>query len=220
MTHKRQIPPQQGFTLIEALVALLITALGILSILGVQLRTLSDTQTGVRRAQAVRLIEDLSERMRVNVNALDSMADYVSRFGDEPNGSDLSTCMAAGSACDRSSLAKHDLAVWKKSVEDNLPLGKARIFEAAGEASNNKRLLGVVIAWRENERADADEADDNLYREALDTVEPAGGLGSIDGDDNLCSEGTGYICHLQYIPVATRCAPYSSGGGTNKYYCR
>ena len=54
---------QRGIALIESLVAIVITALGILGILGVQMRTLADTSTTVRRAQAIRLIEDLGERM-------------------------------------------------------------------------------------------------------------------------------------------------------------
>ena len=53
---------QRGISLIESLVAIVVMALGILGILGVQMRTLADTQSGVRRAQAIRLIEDLSER--------------------------------------------------------------------------------------------------------------------------------------------------------------
>ena len=44
---------QRGVSLIESLVAIVVTALGILGILGVQMRTLADTQTGVRRAQAI-----------------------------------------------------------------------------------------------------------------------------------------------------------------------
>ena len=45
------LQPQRGITLLESLVAIVVMALGILGILGVQMRTLSDTQTGVRRAQ-------------------------------------------------------------------------------------------------------------------------------------------------------------------------
>lgn len=52
-------------------------ALGILGILGVQMRTLTDTQTAVRRAQAIRLIEDLGERMKVSPNALANLNGYV-----------------------------------------------------------------------------------------------------------------------------------------------
>jgi type IV pilus assembly protein PilV len=68
MTYALTTPTrrQRGISLIESLIAIVVTALGILGILGVQMRTLSDTSTTVRRAQAIRLIEDLGERMRVN----------------------------------------------------------------------------------------------------------------------------------------------------------
>ena len=68
---------QQGITLVESLVAIVVMALGVLGILGVQMRTLADTQTSVRRAQAVRLIEDLSERIRANPGGLSQLASYV-----------------------------------------------------------------------------------------------------------------------------------------------
>ena len=68
---------QRGLTLIESLVAIFVAALGVLGIIGAQMRTLSDTQTTVRRSQAVRLIEDLSERMKVHPNALSVLSDYT-----------------------------------------------------------------------------------------------------------------------------------------------
>ena len=87
--HRRQ----RGITLIESLVALVISVLGIIGILGMQMRTLVDSQTATRRAQAVRLIEDFSERLRVQPNALVSLGNYidllsddiVSDFDDEPD---------------------------------------------------------------------------------------------------------------------------------------
>src|SRR5690606_32281252 len=75
---------QRGITLIESLVAILVTALGILGILGVQMRTLTDTQTTVRRAQAIRLIEDLGERLKVNPNALMVLGSYQSGWTANP----------------------------------------------------------------------------------------------------------------------------------------
>ena len=60
---------QRGMTLIESVVAIVVAALGILGVVGTQVRTLADTQTTVRRAQAVRLIEELSERMQINPSA-------------------------------------------------------------------------------------------------------------------------------------------------------
>lgn len=62
LTHLNPVTArrQRGISLIESLVAIVVMALGILGILGVQMRTLTDTSTTVRRAQAIRLIEDLS----------------------------------------------------------------------------------------------------------------------------------------------------------------
>lgn len=73
LTRTRNRHPN-GFTLIETLVATVITALGVLGILGLQMRTLADNQSGVRRAQAIRLIEDLSERTHANPNSPDRSA--------------------------------------------------------------------------------------------------------------------------------------------------
>ena len=78
------LQPQRGITLLESLVAIVVMALGILGILGVQMRTLSDTQTGVRRAQAIRLIEDMGERMKANPSALANLSSYVSNFAASP----------------------------------------------------------------------------------------------------------------------------------------
>lgn len=75
---------ESGFALIESLIAIVVVALGILGILGVQMRTLADTQTGVRRAQAICLIEDLSERLKVNPNALGNIANYEIAAGTPP----------------------------------------------------------------------------------------------------------------------------------------
>jgi type IV pilus assembly protein PilV len=79
LTHTIRAKKQLGITLLESLIAIVVAALGILGILGVQMRTLTDTQTSMR-TQAIRLIEDLSERMKVNPNALLSIGDYTSTF--------------------------------------------------------------------------------------------------------------------------------------------
>ena len=197
--HKRQ----RGITLIESMVALVIAALGILGILGVQMRTLSDTSTTVRRAQAIRLIDDLGERMRTNPNAMVNLGSYVSKFATNP------TVGSCASGCDHAALAAYDLAVWKQAVRNSLPLGQAEIFippAEAGVAAEQRRQLGIMIAWRENE-GDGHKTDD---------IDATKGTAS-GGADVTCP--TGRICHLQYIPVPARCAPYAPGGNAPMYYC-
>ena len=120
---------QRGISLIESLIAIVVMALGILGILGVQMRTLADTQTGVRRAQAIRLIEDLSERMKVNPNALGNTNSYLLSWGVTPTApTDCKT-----GPCTAQQLAQYDL------LPDET-------------VANNNRQLGVMISWRENEK--------------------------------------------------------------------
>lgn len=199
------LQPQRGITLLESLVAIVVMALGILGILGVQMRTLSDTQTGVRRAQAIRLIEDMGERMKANPSALANLSSYVSNFAASP------TVPSCASGCTAANLATYDVAVWKRTVRESLPLGKASIFVAPGEADGNRRQLGVIVAWRENERDGMSTTD----KAAINATLTAGA--GTDTATNACPAD--HTCHLQYIPVPSRCAPYAPGTGVPFYYC-
>lgn len=110
------------------------------------MRTLSDTSTTVRRAQAVRLIEDLGERMKTNPNAMSNIAAYTSAFSNNPSiPTGAAGCATVGSGCNATDLAAYDLAAWKQSVRDTLPLGQASIFTPpaeAGVAAGQRRQLG------------------------------------------------------------------------------
>ena len=200
---------QRGISLIESLVAMVVVALGILGILGVQMRTLTDTSTTVRRAQAIRLIEDLGERMKTNPNALGNIGAYVSAFNVEP------TVGSCTSGCDSAQLAAYDLAVWKKAIKASLPLGQASVFVPPAEsgAGVQGRQLGVVVAWRENEAEGrkTDDIDNTKVRQADGTF--------VAGTSAASACPADFTCHLQYIPVIGRCAPYSPGSTTTAYYC-
>ncbi|MDB5939370.1 MAG: type pilus modification protein PilV [Polaromonas sp.] len=202
---------QRGITLLESLVAMVVAALSILGILGVQMRTLTDTQTTVRRAQAIRLIEDLGERMKVNPNALADINTYTSGFANEP------TPGSCSSGCDHGQLAAYDLAVWKKTVKSTLPLGQASVFLAPGEgagANANRRQLGVIISWRENERDTGSAYKDNI--DASKVLAANGTAIAATDAANACPADR--TCHLQYLPVAARCAPYFAST-TVQYHC-
>lgn len=208
---------QRGISLLESMVAIVVMALGILGILGVQMRTLTDTQTSVRRAQAIRLIEDLSERMKVNPNALGNINNYTSgwRSGDPPTTQAAKLCDTE--TCSHAELAAYDLAEWKRAVERALPLGNANVFLALGEgtgANPNRRQLGVMISWRENERN-----TDAAYKDNINTTKELNADGTFRdgaGTANACPDN--YTCHLQYLPVAARCAPYFADT-TVQYFC-
>lgn len=207
------VPSQRGISLIESMVAIVVMALGILGIVGVQLRTLSDTQTGVRRAQAIHLIEDLSERIKVNPNALLNIGGYAMAWGTNPTGAP--DCKAT--ACTTAQIIQYDLQEWKRLVNNTLApqantaaaataLTDATIFIPADETvASNRRQLGVMVRWRENERSTT--AD---YRDPVSTAATGGAGVTCD---------VGWTCHLQYIQVSTRCSPPNLSSGTAMTYC-
>lgn len=204
LRNRSFIRRQNGITLLESMVAIVVMALGILGILGVQLRTLADTQTGVRRAQAIRLIEDLSERIKVNPNGLASLNSYVTAWGAV--GGTIPSCTAG---CTSTDLAVHDIDFWKKNVATTMPSGDANIFLVADETvAANRRQLGVMISWRANERTREGEttADTNAYKAVFATANT--GTAGVS-----CPAGR--ICHLQYIQLNSRCSPYTLGGAAN-----
>ena len=219
---KQPMPPQsrrrqRGISLIESLIALVITALGILGVVGVQMRTLTDTSSTVRRAQAIRLIEDLSERMKVNPNAIATLDNYLTTFTEKSSAlSKPSDDCANG--CTRADQARYDRYRWKQAVE-TLPTGKAQVFIPPAEASidaQGRRQLGVMIAWRENEREEL-TAEDKKNTDATQAQDTSGNLVSGAGSAATCPDK--HTCHLQYIPVSSRCAPYKAGNGPLQYFC-
>jgi len=186
MKARRHLPRrkswQGGATLLESLVSILILAVGVLAILWVQVRTLAETQTAARRAQAVRAIEDLGERIKSNPDAFAQMNLYVTReeAGDPPE----ADCRAK--ACTTTQLAKRDLWEWQTEVATRLPLGKAWVFLSPDEDANNKRQLGVMVGWRANERSNA-----TGYTAPLATPSSTGaGIPTCPVD---------LICHLVYV---------------------
>ncbi len=61
--------PQRGAALIEALVAMLIVAFGVLGFVGLQARTAVSTLEGYQRAQALVLLADMNQRISINRKA-------------------------------------------------------------------------------------------------------------------------------------------------------
>lgn len=193
---------QRGITLIESLVAMVVTAVALFGILGVQMRTLVDTQSGVRRAQAIRLIEDLGELMQNNPDALNNLSTYAST----PN----TTANCASTACSPSQLAAYDIKNWTNSVAQALPAGQAIVFTP----KNGSRQLGVLIGWRDGEYNLDGKARTVAEKNALDAPFQVTGTAS---DNSAVACPAGLVCHLQYLQPTQRCTPWAVGGGA--LYC-
>ena len=76
-----KFPPRQGgFTLVEAMVALLVTAFGMLAIAGFQMTLSRSADLAKQRSEAVRLAEEKIEELRAftSVDTVSGATDYTS----------------------------------------------------------------------------------------------------------------------------------------------
>ena len=64
---------QRGFTIVEALVALVVLAVGMLGIASLYVTTLRASGSAMSRMQAINLASDLGDRIRANRTAEDDM---------------------------------------------------------------------------------------------------------------------------------------------------
>jgi type IV pilus assembly protein PilV len=103
----------RGFSMVEALVALVILSVGLLGIATLFIEGMSSNRSAVYRSQAVHLAADLAERIRSNRDGSYSL---------EPDGEPaLQHCIAAGLGCTPLALAQDDLSRWLVAIHDTLP---------------------------------------------------------------------------------------------------
>ena len=102
---------QRGAALLEVLIAFFILAIGLMGLVGMQMKSLQFNQGAYQRSQATMAVYDILDRMRLNRKAAQ---------GDEYE-------IDWSSSASGSSVAKKDLAAWLHFVNGNLPSGEGKI---------------------------------------------------------------------------------------------
>ncbi len=97
---------QFGFTLIEVLVTLLITAIGLLGLASLQIQTMNDQFESIQRSQVTGLIEELAARIRTNPSDV--------KAGSYTAGSDYG--QAAIDCASKVAGAALDLCEWNNAI--------------------------------------------------------------------------------------------------------
>jgi type IV pilus assembly protein PilV len=107
-----------GFTLIEVLVAILVLAIGLLGLAGLQVSALRNNQSAYLRSEATRLAYDLSDRMRAN---------YVGVNNGNYNHPTPSSDDCLANTCTPDKMASYDFAGWTSELSAQLPGGKGAV---------------------------------------------------------------------------------------------
>lgn len=136
-------------SLIESLVALLVLALGIMGLAGVQARMLAENRTTNSRAVAVGLIDDLANRMLLNRNAALSGSYDVGFLAGAAIPAVAVNCSSV--ACTPDQMALSDLNTWRTTMRTLLgPGSDSAVFRPVSDLSQ----IGIMIAWTANEGKD------------------------------------------------------------------
>lgn len=141
-----------GIALLEALVALVVLALGVLGLLWMHQQALVQQRQQLMRSVAIGIADDLAERMRMNSP---QSAMYAKTWGNSSNGITTAAPDCTATACTRQELAAWDLQQLQLTLQSQLPEGDAAVFALSGSPN----WWGIVIAWRDaNETYQTDTA--------------------------------------------------------------
>jgi len=134
-----RIQRSRGFTLVEALVALVVLAIGLLGIAALYLDSLRGGRTAIYRSQAVNSAADLADRIRNNRDAVTS---YGSTF--TATAALVAACETTA-GCTEAEQAQNDLARWKASIAQLLPAGEGQVVVTTGTPN----VYEITIQWTE-----------------------------------------------------------------------
>jgi type IV pilus assembly protein PilV len=125
---------QEGFTLLEVLVAVLVFSFGMLGIAGMMTISVKNNHNGYLRSQASFLVENMMDRMRANPTALWNDV-YAGQAAPGGVACDLAN------PCDFQNLALYDMQAWAESLQVSLPNGIGNINCVA-----NRAIPGGIVA--------------------------------------------------------------------------
>ena len=119
MNRKRQM---KGFTMVEVMVAIIVIAIGLLGIAGLQLLAIRNTTGAGLRTIATQLAYDITDRMRSNEQGV--VGGFYSTNA-APSGT--GPCYTTG--CTPQQLAALDMQSWLTRVQTLLPAGAAIVCQ-------------------------------------------------------------------------------------------
>lgn len=138
----------QGFTLIEVLVTMLILAIGLLGLAGLHSTMLRSELEALQRTQAMLLVEDMANRLRTNPKDARVAGNYEGEYGS-----------GSGLVCAAATPVDVDLCAWDTALkgasveteggaEVGAMIGARGCVERISGAANTQVLLRVTVAWQ------------------------------------------------------------------------
>lgn len=145
-----------GFSLIEVLIALVIIAIGLLGIAGMQALAISNTSTARQRSLAAIEAASMGSMMRANRGYWEAASSVNVTATGSTSGTSWSSTTLSGSlssqgtdcstsACTPIQMAAYDLQNWGRYITMQLPKGSGQVQCAAGSPVSCQ----VSVSWAE-----------------------------------------------------------------------
>jgi type IV pilus assembly protein PilV len=136
-------PHVTGFSIVEALVALVVMSVGMLGIAGLYVSSLKAGRTAILRTQAVNFAADIADRIRANRTAKNAYDTAVTAPCTVPGGG---ATLAETTA---RNLAATDTCQWIATIQAVLPAGNALIQFVPGNPAGMPNNYVVTVSWQE-----------------------------------------------------------------------
>lgn len=147
----KQPSRQQGFTLIEILVAVVVLVVGVLGVVALEVTSKRGTFDALQRSTATSLAEDILERMRANPVAVRSNS-YNATLGAGAVAAPATDCLGVNANCNPAQLASFDLYQFEQRLlgEDADADGAAvgGLVEPTVCVNHTTGMVTVVVVWR------------------------------------------------------------------------
>lgn len=134
-----------GFTLIEVLIAVVLLAIGLLGLAGLQASALRNNQNAYFRSVATQFAYNIADRIRAN--RVEAKRGSASTYLNSPtDAKSKATCLTTA-GCTPAEMAENDLYLWNLGLTKELPLGNGSIAYASG-------VYTITVNWDENKDGD------------------------------------------------------------------
>lgn len=153
-----------GFSLIEALIALLVLAIGLLGFVGLQVRGLNYNHDAYVRSMASLLVSDLIERMRLTRTNLPAGVAPADVFGGYLAAeADAAVCAPPAAGANQLARNQAETGCWRVRVENTLPDGRSSIVQTGGAGTATDvtdDVFTITLRWRDRSTTtDAENAN-------------------------------------------------------------
>lgn len=137
-TEAKYIPRQNGISMVEVLVAIVVLSFGLLGLAGLQADGLRSNNDAYMRSQATLLAYDMLDRMRANLQGVENgfYDDLFSTTPADPG------CISSG--CSIQEMSEHDAFEWNGNLSELLPGGQGRVI-----GSGSGSIFTITVMWDE-----------------------------------------------------------------------